>query len=79
MREIAEQLISSVEGLSSEENIKGVMQVFEGIKTGMNNMWEDHLYSNANEVLFFSKTSCPVCFEPLKITRTRSAVLVGKQ
>lgn len=76
MREIAQQLIQNVEGIDSEKNIDGVIQIFEGIKTGMNNIWEDHLYTNCNDVLFYSKTKCPNCNSSIEVTRDRSTVTV---
>ena len=77
MRELAEKLIEAVEGIPSDKNIDGVMGVFDGIKTGMNNVWEDHLLENVNTVLFFIKMACPRCKKRLKIERTRSAVVVS--
>ncbi len=76
LREVAENLIMAVEGFPTEKNIQGVIDVFSGIKLGCDNVWENHLYKDINDLLVMNKTECPVCGLQLKLTRTRSTVLV---
>ncbi len=67
-REIAISLIQAIEGLETEKNIEGVLEVFDGIKNGVNNLWEDHLANETTEALMYDNVLCP-CGRLIEITR----------
>ncbi len=76
LREVAEQLIKTLDGTVSDKNIEGVLSVFDGIRLGCDNKWEDYLMKNISDLLIYSRTSCEVCGEPVVIRRTRQSVSV---
>lgn len=76
MREIAEELIEAVEGIPNTKHIEGVLKVFEGIKAGCDNVWEDYIYNNINDVLLMSNAACPCCKAAIRVTRDRKRVAV---
>ena len=76
LEEIAEKLIQNVGGVVTDDNIAGVLEVFGGIRKGVDLKWEEHLVKDTNETLFYNKVVCEVCEEPVQITRTRQQVKV---
>lgn len=72
--ELALKLISQVEGFPTEENIKSVLECFEGIIIGMNNNWEQFLAEETNEAIMRDCLVCPRCRSKIRVERTRSTV-----
>ena len=72
-RDIAKSLIQAVKGVDSEENIIGVLQVFDGIEDGMNLRWEAHLLKNLEETILYAKLQCK-CGREIKFSRTGNTI-----
>lgn len=73
-REIAIGLIQAVEGIECDKNIDGVMKVFDGIKLGVNNLWEDHLMADTEALLMYEEILCK-CGNLIELERHRNTII----
>jgi hypothetical protein len=71
--EIARSLIQAVGGIESEKNIQGVMEVFNGIKRGVHNQWEEHLCAEATDFLMYNEILCS-CGKLIEVTSSVNGV-----
>lgn len=78
LEEIAESLITEVEGIPSQHNIDGVVKIFESIQTGVNLNWENHIHTLGNDLLFYMRTCCPYCGIELQIEQNKDSVKVSE-
>lgn len=72
-RDIATNLIRAVGGIECDRNIEGVMQVFDGIKIGVNNLWEEHLAAETCELLMYDEVLCK-CGRLIEIVRNSQTI-----
>lgn len=72
--QIAVGLIQAVGGIECDQNIEGVVKVFEGIKIGVNNNWEDHLAAETAEMLMYDEILCK-CGQLIEIERNRKTII----
>ena len=70
---VAESLIKAVDGIVTEKNIEGVLEVFEGIRKGVNNQWEEHLAAESTEAIMYDEILC-ACGSLIDVKRTRLSV-----
>lgn len=78
LNEIAARLIKAVDGIPTETNMEGVISVFNGIRQGCNNDWEDYLMKNTTDLLFYSKHRCDKCNSPIEVKRYADSYVVNK-
>lgn len=76
LREIAEDLIKELDGIISDENIDGVITVFNGVIKGRDIAWEEHLVDETNEILMGDNTTCSNCGHPIQVIRQECTIYV---
>lgn len=73
LEEIAKSLINAVGGDASEKNIAGVIDVFNGIKRGVHNQWEEHLCAETTDFLMYNEILCS-CGKLIEVTTSSKGV-----
>jgi len=78
MKEVAEELIGCVDGIVSEENIKGVVTVFQSILKGSDDIWEKHIHEHTESILAEYNVKCEGCDTPASIFRYKKGIVIGE-
>lgn len=73
LEEVALSLIRAVGGITDEANIKGVVEVFEGIRKGVHGVWEEHLAKQTEDLLMYDEILCE-CGRLIEVARHRDCV-----
>lgn len=79
LKDIAKELIKQVGGDPTPEMIDGVLTVFNGVKRGVNETWEQHLADDTNDILMYDKISCPDCGKQVVVARTWHKIIFDEQ
>jgi hypothetical protein len=79
LKEVAKGLIEAVDGEVNDEMIDGVVTVFNGIKRGVNETWEQHLADDTNDILMYDKICCPDCGKQVVVARTWHKIIFDEQ
>lgn len=79
LEKLSQGLIEKVDGLVTEKNINGVVEVLRGVAQGIHDNWEQHLANETNDVLMQDNTCCPICTSLIQVVRRRTIIDVDTQ